>query len=92
MLLSPSFNISYMEELCISLALLYFFVSCFFLFPANLLHDLGQTPSPKWLHLLRNDEASLLTQGVYNDEITGENYYQEFGAIGEGFLYDQQFP
>lgn len=91
MLLSLSFNISYMEELCISLALLH---SCFlgvFLLPANLLHDLGQNVSPKWLHLLRNDEASLLTQGVYN-ETSRKLYYQEFSAIGEGYLYDQQYP
>lgn len=55
------------------------------LLSANFLHGLGQTPSPKWLHLLRNDEASLLTLRIYN-ETSGENYYQEFGTVGEGFL------
>lgn len=85
MLMSPSFNISYMEELCVSLELTYSFCFLVVLLSANFLHDLGQTPSPKWLHLLRNDEASLLTLRIYN-ETSGENYYQEFGTVGEGFL------
>lgn len=65
---------------------IFFFLLLFFLLlSAKFLHDLVITPSPKWLHLLRNDEANLLTQGVYN-ETSGENYYQEFGTIGKGFL------
>lgn len=43
----------------------------------------------KWLHLLRNDEVSVLTPRVYT-ETSEENHYQEFCAIGEVFLYDQQ--
>lgn len=70
---------------------LFVFWLFFLLLSASFLHDLGQTPSPKWLHLLRNDEANLLTHGVYN-ETSGENYYQEFGTIGEGFLKAQHFP
>lgn len=68
MLMSPSFNVSYMEELCISLAL---FLFSGFVLLADLLHDLAQTPSPKWLHLLRNNEGRLLTQGLYNETSGG---------------------
>lgn len=95
MLMSPSFSISYMEELFV-LHSCSLFVFCFFLLPADLLLDLGQNPSPKQLHLLRNDKTSLLMQGVYNETsgkiiILKKKYYKECGAVGEGFLYDQQF-
>lgn len=64
------------------------FLLVFFFF---LLRDLGQSYSPKWVHLLRADENDLLTQGIYC-ETPGKVISKNVMLLNSIFLHDQQFP
>lgn len=73
------------------LHLFWFFFFFFFLLPDNLLHDLGQSHSPKCVHLLTADENDLLTQGMYC-ETPGKVISKSLMLLNSILLHDQQFP